>query len=225
MASSRIPAGYRADYQRPAGVDERIWAGLLCTGLLVSYFRGLSHATILAGVLGTLAAAIWIDALSYFVHRALDNHEFAGHAVLSRLAAEFQVHHARPGDVVKRGYLRNNTMELCFYIAIPQGLPAAFCDLGSAAQVFFLASAVWASFVPTIHAWSHHPRNPNRAVALLQRLRVILSPATHSEHHRGLESEFRSYALLNGWTNGVLNRYFAGAPSSELLEKRAVDYR
>jgi hypothetical protein len=40
-----------------------------------------------------------------------------------------------------------------------------------------------------------------------------------------LESEFRSYALLNGWTNGILNRYFAGAPSAELREKRAADYR
>ncbi len=223
--STRIPAGYDSGYNKPAGIDERIWSALLVTGFLIAFLRGAQESSVPSGVVATLLAAVTIDSLSYGMHNLLDNYQFVNFPTLRRIATEFQVHHVRPGDVVKRGYLRNNTYELCFYIGLPLALPALFFERGSFLNVFFLAAGAWTSFIPTVHAWAHQPRHPNRAVTALQKTGLILSPAQHSRHHRGLESEFRSYSLLNGWTNSFFDRFFAGARDQKTLDNRSADYR
>ncbi len=225
MPSTRIPPGYNPDYNHPIGVDERLWSALLVGAFLGSFAWGALGSSLFTLSAMTALAALYIDSLSYGMHNILDNYRFASFPPLRRIATEFQVHHVRPGDVVKRGYLRNNTYELCFYVGLPLALPALFFERGTALNIFFLASGVWTSFIPTVHAWAHQPRHPNRLVAALQKSGLILSPGRHSRHHRGLESEFRAYSLLNGWTNSFLDLFFAGARDQKTLDQRSADYR
>lgn len=205
-----IPPDYDTDHRVLLGLDERVWAGALLSlqvGALVFSIPGAGPVSVLvAAALG----ATFIDALSYVMHRWLDNTTTSGPA--ARIAFEFQVHHVRTGDVVKRGWLRNNSLELGLYITAPMSVLSLFLPTGGLTAMFFAFSGVWGTLIPTVHAWSHQQKKHHVIVRWLQRARIILAPTEHRKHHHGPDCHFRSYALLNGWTNGPLDLILAGRP-------------
>lgn len=197
---------------RLAGVDERVWGGLILTGIGSALAWSLGHASLGSALAGLVIGAAWMDGVTYGVHHLVDNHTFRGLPVLERVAFEFQMHHRYPGDVVPRGALRNNTVELALYLGVPMAGAGLLFPAGSIPGLVLLFGALFGSLVPTIHAWAHHPRHPSRVVRLLQSAGLLLSPREHARHHRGEGSEYRSYALLNGWSNTLLDRFFSGPP-------------
>ena len=195
------------------GVDERLWAALLLSAHVAVTGWAMAASRPLVACLAIAAAGAWVDAISYFVHDAIDNHAFRGVPVLERVAFEFQMHHRRPGDVVRRGALRNNTVELSLYLATPMAALAVFFPRGSFLGLVFLVSGIYGTLIPTLHAWSHHARHPSAIVRALQRAWLIMPPKAHLRHHVGPGCEFRSYSLVNGWTNRVLDVWFSGPPA------------
>lgn len=51
------------------------------------------------------------------------------------------------------------------------------------------------------HYYTHHPAPP--IVRWLQRWRIFCRPRDHAVHHR---DHSKNFALVNGWTNPLLNR-------------------
>jgi ubiquitin-conjugating enzyme E2 variant len=71
----------------------------------------------------------------------------------------------------------------------------------------FLTAFAWSliavgSLANQVHQWSHAPAPP-RAVRILQRAGVVLSPARHARHHDG--GHVSDYCIAGGWLNPLLD--------------------
>lgn len=113
---------YTKDFNRPFGIDERLLS-IVTVFAIAAFVLSTLHAhsvPLIAAEL--LAAAFVMDALSYLIHYTLDNNTFKGKGPFEKFAYEFQIHHHFPGDVINRGWMRNNTFELSIYFSIPMCL-------------------------------------------------------------------------------------------------------
>lgn len=167
-----------------------IWA-------LVRAWSGFDVAGVLAVVLGYVAADFFCGAIHWYCdERANASWKWIGPAFI----LPFRDHHERPQALTE-----HDVFELC-------GNNALVCT------VILGATVPWAPFAPHLaigvmafalavlvtnvfHMWAHSAAPP-LLVRALQKMRAVLSPEEHSQHHALLD---RAYCVTSGWTNPILD--------------------
>lgn len=183
---------------------------LLFAAALLLSLRQLSEVGVgWLAVPGALLGLAFGDLVTGLVHWAADTYGEERTPVIGRsLVKPFRVHHVRPTEICEHGIVETvgNTCILAapllaLFIAL-----TVYCETSAPATfALFTAVATVGVTVATnqFHKWAHQDKPP-RAVRVLQRARVILSPEHHRAHHTApFES---SYAITNGWLNPLLNR-------------------
>jgi plasmanylethanolamine desaturase len=160
-------------------------------------------------LLAALAALLFADFISGFVHWMFDTWGAVETPVFGRLAIRtFRHHHVDPKAITRHDFIETNghnfTLSL---VLVVNGVSHADPEHATIADVFIATSSafgiVFVSLTSQIHKWAHMERPP-RMVALLQRARLVLSPGHHARHH--VAPHDRSYCITVGWLNGPLRR-------------------
>ena len=129
-------------------------------------------------------------------------------SVIQRLVFDFKNHHPRPDALGRRSTLEllsatvllvNLPLSLALNLAVLLAPPPGWATLGS---VVFLVGGAFAQY---FHAVLHR-RAVAPPIAVLRRLRLLLTPGQHAVHHATLQ---RDFATVSGWSNPLLNRIFA----------------
>jgi ubiquitin-conjugating enzyme E2 variant len=157
----------------------------------------------LAALAGWLAA----DLLSGVVHWAFDTWGSVHTLVLGkRFIRPFREHHWDPSAMTRHDFVE--TAGSSCLAALPVLAATALMPLTSPAacsvQAVLLFTALGVLLTNQCHRWAHMPaeRVP-RLVRAAQRLRLILRPADHLEHHvRPFDSH---YCTASGWLNAPLH--------------------
>jgi ubiquitin-conjugating enzyme E2 variant len=177
----------------------------------------LAESPRLSGWYMPLAALIGIllsDFVSGFVHWMFDTWGGVDTPVVGRLAIRtFRHHHVDPKAITRHDFIETNGHNIALtniYSACGLWTLRSMEDV-TLWDVFLCSSLIWATlftaFTSQIHKWSHQDQ-PSRVVCLLQRLRLVLAPEQHAEHHTPPYN--RSYCITVGWMNGPLRaiRFF-----------------
>ena len=196
--------------------------GCLCAalGMRLADATGVPARPALALLVLPLAW-LFADLCSGIVHWVADRYFDEDTPLLGPLLIRaFREHHRDPAAMVEHGFLElsgNNCL-----ICLPPLLGLLALPEPTAAGAFALETAcLWVAFAifatNHIHRWAHAPQIP-AVVGVLQRLGLVLSPASHSRHHRRHDA---AYCVTNGWMNPLLDRsgFFAALerrlPASE----------
>jgi plasmanylethanolamine desaturase len=163
----------------------------------------------LAGLVGILLA----DFTSGFVHWMFDTWGDLNTPVLGRLAIRtFRHHHVAPTAITEHDFIETNAHNIA--LTVIYSVVGLLLVRPSAATLFdvfigqtLLCATFFTAFTSQIHKWAH-TAEPPRIVALLQRLRLIISPDHHAVHH--VPPYHRNYCITVGWLNGPLRavRFF-----------------
>ena len=151
-----------------------------------------------AALAGWLAA----DLLSGLVHWALDSFG----SVRTPLVGEafirpFREHHADALAITRHDFVETNGASALG--ALPLLLGASAAPAGPL-HAFLVLAALGALAANQCHKWAHaEAQRVPRTVRLLQRLRLVLTPAQHARHHAPPFD--RDYCTASGWQNGLLN--------------------
>ena len=150
---------------------------------------------------------IFSDMISALVHIYLDNSKIVFDGTITdfnRLG--FQVHHLYPNyqwlmdDDYHPQYECNTIFPLVIILSILNNI-----IFGSIFIQFTLAHCLLFQFGHyCCHAITHGKKVP-LFVYKLQKLGILIKPLDHQNHHKMLVSD---YAILNGWTNPLLNVVF-----------------
>lgn len=70
---------------------------------------------------------------------------------------------------------------------------------------FFISLGISLCIAQIPHYYSHHRDNTPRIISFLQKYKIILSPASHDNHHYGNGLFDRDFCVLSGWNNFWLN--------------------
>lgn len=132
-----------------------------------------------------LLAYVAADALSGLYHLLTDY----GCNIKSQVA-QFENHHQRPGSM---------TFDL---EPVAGALPLAAAAWWWASP-FLWALAGFVAVVQLPHYFCHHPEYAPAIVRLLQRLRLIITPAHHRGHHRPPFD--KNFCIFTGWNDLWLN--------------------
>ena len=151
-----------------------------------------------------LSAYLGADFISGFVHWIADTWGSAETPLIGKaLLRPFREHHLDPLAITRHDFVETNGNN-CL-ISLPPLVIALLLPLDRAwAQVAaqFIAWLVfWVLLTNQFHKWAHSPKPP-RAIALLQRLHVILPPAHHAVHHTAPFNRY--YGITTGWLNALL---------------------
>lgn len=162
----------------------------------------------LLGALGVLAYSIvFADFFSGFFHWTVDNYGGLETPIFGTVIAAFQGHHDAPWTITYRDFA-NNVYKIC-YAALP-GLLATvlaqrFLGLSPALAIFSLTYFNGQILSQEFHRYSHMTVTDLPAWAdRLQRAGIMLSRKEHGVHHKA--PHMGRYSILNGMTNGVLDR-------------------
>ena len=147
------------------------------------------------------------DFVSGFVHWMADtwgsvDMPFIGNALLR----PFREHHVDAQAITRHDFVETNGNN-CL-ISIPSGLWALFTPQHEGAglnlfwSTFLFSLILWVMFTNQFHKWSHLSE-PRGAIAILQKLHLILPPGHHAVHHTAPYR--RSYSITAGWVNYPLN--------------------
>lgn len=174
-----------------------IAAPILMIWVLVIASAGLDLASVFAAIVGYAAADFLCGAIHWYCDEVADvSWRWIGHAFIR----PFRDHHAHPDAITK-----HDVFELCGNNAIVSTvflcgvLPWASSAPHLAVGVASFALSVLATNV--FHSWAHAAAPP-ALVRSLQKVRIVLSPAVHVEHHVALD---RMYCVTSGWTNPILD--------------------
>ncbi len=171
------------------------------------------HAPSLSGwwvPLAVLIGMLFADLTSGVAHWAFDTWGNVDTPVVGRLAIRtFRHHHVDQKAITRHDFVETNGHN--FALALLPASIGVWCVQPATAalsDVFVgmsLASAtVFVSLTSQIHKWAHMARPP-RAVQLLQRAGLLLSPENHAAHHTAPYT--RSYCITVGWLNGPLRAF------------------
>lgn len=163
-------------------------------------------AALLVGLLAS-------DFTSGFVHWLFDTWGSLETPILGALAIRtFREHHVAPQAITSHDFVETNGHNIALTVIWSSaGLALIDPARATSLDVFLGKALLFATFftgiTSQIHKWAHTERPP-RAVAFLQRNRLILSPEHHSHHH--LAPHKRNYCITTGWLNGPLHaiRFF-----------------
>ena len=186
-------------------------AAALSAALFLRVARTFSILDPLSALCGLAFGFFAADAASGLVHWLCDTYFDPRTPLLGTiLIAPFREHHADPGALARHGFLERNgnncwAGSLLLLNAVSLLEPGAVDHrAGVLAASFFAAAALTVCAANQIHAWAHGARAP-RAVRALQRARILITLECHARHHRG----DRAYAVVSGWSNGLLDRGLA----------------
>lgn len=163
--------------------------------------------------LAALSGMLFADFISGLVHWAFDTWGSVETPVLGRLAIRtFRHHHVDEKAITRHDFVETNGHNIGLAV-IPAalGVYEVAPEAATLPQVFFgmccACAALSVSLTSQVHKWAHQDRAP-RVVQLLQRARLILSPAHHAAHHAAPHT--RNYCITVGWMNGPLRtvRFF-----------------
>lgn len=165
--------------------------------------------------LAALVGLLFSDWVSGFVHWLFDTWGSVDTPVFGRLAIRtFRHHHVDAKAITRHDFIETNghniTLTLVYSVigllfVIPSPADATLYDVFVVQCL--LCGTLFTSLTSQIHKWAHMDAPP-RAVALLQRARLVLVPEHHEGHHTAPFS--RNYCITIGWMNGPLRaiRFF-----------------
>lgn len=182
------------------------YAALFCTSL-VSHYEARCATTAhlwLQLILYALLAWLMADFVSGFVHFLADNFGTPETPIVGKVFVyAFREHHVDPKAITRHSYVETNGANSL--VSLPWMLYVYYASSPVADftfrffMVFFFLSIFMTN---QIHKWSHMD-SPPYAVALLQRLHIILPPAHHDIHHVAPYDKY--YCITCGWLNAPLN--------------------
>lgn len=149
--------------------------------------------TIICIVLQVLLAWYIVDLFTAIYHLFVDNIPNNNLPFLGQQVADFQLHHVDPKSFLQNSFgvsSRETLLSALFPLAFAYWLPW-FC----------IPLALGMGFSQQIHKWAHEDNVPDE-VKLLQKYNIFLRLETHNDHHTHFK---RSYGILNGWSNELLN--------------------
>lgn len=147
------------------------------------------------------------DLLSALVHIWLDRLGSPATPIVGHLVAGFRRHHVDPAAIVVENGVLDSTLDAAWFstavallvLTVPVDRGADFAFVGAV-----IAGVSFFSLVTQpVHVFAHHPQPP-RWVKFLQRWHLMIPPHVHARHHTGRRDTH--YAVLTGWTNGLVDR-------------------
>ena len=171
--------------------------------------------TKLAGHL-VLVAAVFLgyflaDFLTGLIHLLCDNIPLqlktmkSGRNFLEYAAFGFHYHHIHPTDWNTNNLYFAAILRAGFQFYVPittLALWTVSAEQNPFLVIVLLTCSHTGLFVQFSHAASHGRFQGNRLVVFLQNHRFILHPSIHKIHHQEFN---QNYAILNGYSNGLLN--------------------
>ncbi len=146
------------------------------------------------------SVVLFSDFVSGLIHWLEDAYAKPGMPLLSKIAEENQLHHAKP-----RAFLTKTWWQSSWDIAL--------AGLLVVTAAWWLEALSWAvmlfAFLVTnanqVHKWAHKNRTENSKIVLfLHQFNLLQSPRHHALHHFG--SKNTHYCVLTNFLNPVLER-------------------
>ena len=187
-----------------------------------------------------LGAAVFLgyflaDFLTGLIHLLCDNIPLqlktmkSGRSFMEYAAFGFHYHHIHPTDWNINNLYFGAILRAGFQFYVPITVLTLW-TISAEKSPFLLIVLLTCShtglFVQLSHAASHGRFQGNRLVAFLQNYRIILHPSIHKIHHQEFN---QNYAILNGYSNGLLNSIYKylvqpNAPASVSAETQKKLY-
>lgn len=162
----------------------------------------------LALLAGTLMGLFVADLLSGAAHWAFDTWFAEDHPIFHRMVLVVREHHIAPQAMF--GYPFYNDTGQLSVLALLVAAPVVVPITQWAGPSVFTIAAMWASVVQSLcfvfmlefHKCGHR-KSAGGLLGLMQRCRLLLSPAHHWRHHSGAYDTH--YCLINGWADRVMD--------------------
>ena len=173
----------------------RMWGSLASpTFVLLAIVAGFFGADLLSGVSHWFFDT-WFSPDTPFIGRAF--------------VRTFREHHVDPTAICRHDFVETNGSNMLaggIIVLVGHLVESAGEDFAAAV---LLVTALLSSATSQIHKWAHAERVP-RAVAWLQRARLVLSREAHAAHHAAPYD--RAYCITSGCLNDTLHRvgFFRG---------------
>ena len=172
-------------------------APCLAIWTLVRASSGLDVVGVLAAIVGYVAADFLCGALHWYADERADaSWKWIGPAFIR----PFRDHHIRPEALTE-----HDVFELCGNNAIASttmlGATLPWAPLAPHLAIGIVALATAVLVTNVFHRWAH-TASPPAIVRTLQKMRAVLSPEEHRQHHVLLD---RAYCVTSGWTNPILD--------------------
>jgi hypothetical protein len=215
---------------KPSGIGREtatvgnVVAAAVCLSAVAPFVQRAVAAGIAGEQPGALLAAVLLgvvaaDLSSGLIHWGCDTFFAEDTPVIGRaLIGPFREHHRDPLAITRRTFLRLSSSNFLGSTGVLGAVWGVGALIGVAASPLFDA---WAATLTLglavtnqIHKWAHLPRVP-RAVAWLQRVRLLLSPSGHGRHHASGEGAF---CITTGWLNPALDRLGVFARLERLVD-------
>ena len=144
-----------------------------------------------------------------------------------RIAFDFKGHHHSPRALGRRT-MKELTADTLLYGGLPILLVLDVASIVSPPPQWLsaaaLAMAIGAVFIQYFHSVMHR-RDVPRLIASMQRARLVMTAEAHQVHH---DDPRRSFAIISGWSNPLLDRIFVllarlGVCRAENLEPERFD--
>ncbi len=187
-----------------------ILPGLLVGWAVIDFCSGLVHM-LLDYV--PVPARMRLDLLYFARNRSTEEYLRLRREILGpvgpfwRIAFNFKYHHPRPNALGKRT-LKQLCAETLYFAALPTALALDVALVFAPPPPWVTAAAIsmviGALFIQYFHATLHRPVPP-AFVAVMRRLRLLMTPEAHQRHH---DVQDNSFAIIAGWSNPLLDPLF-----------------
>lgn len=182
----------------------------VCATAGVVALRELVFGPFTAPVLVVAVVVGWYvaDLLSGVLHWAFDTWFSERMTAIRRMVLLVREHHVYPQQIFKYRWVQEIGIMSWFgflVVALALGLATVLPGglAGPAVLVAAVVAAAGVSFSLEIHKLGH-AFSVGRAVAVLQRCGILLSPDHHMRHHAG-EHDI-NYCIVNGWADRTVGR-------------------
>ncbi len=204
-AELALPPEPKPTYQYPRSHRVLEVCGLLFSAVLTVVtaalaLRALPEGGIWLSMLAGFAGLCLADLISGFVHWSADTYGEPTTPIFGGFVRTFREHHADQSDITRHDFIETNGDVCIFSSPVHFTLLCVFEDP-------FALSCVLGLFVGSytnsqIHKWAHSAEPPP-LIRICQRMRVLLSPAHHAQHHSG--PHLTHYCITTGWMNTLLD--------------------
>jgi len=177
-------------------------------------------------VLGAICGYLVADLVSGTVHWVADRFFDPGTPILGpALIVPFREHHADPLAMTRHDFFEisgNNGLATIPLAGALLLMPVPTSWWGQAIAAVLACFGLSVVVANQIHCWAHRTQAP-RAIRLLQRIGLVLSPARHAIHHR--DTHDRAYCVTSGWLNPLLDRTrFFARLEERIASRRAAPH-
>ena len=162
------------------------------------------------GLGAVVLSALFADLISATVHWGCDTWGSVDTPLLGRVfIRQFREHHVDADEINRHDFVETNGTNAglaLLPLAVTYSLPLDLAHptvLAWGLQLGGMGTAFFVTFTSQAHKWAHAPSVPP-AVALLQRVGLVLSRDHHSVHH--VAPHLHNYAITGGWIDHALER-------------------